>query len=526
MIRTAKRRAALVRSTRHAGFTLVEMLVAVTVSLVIILAMVQVFQVIGDNVSSGRAILEMQGQLRVVSLRLQQDLEGVTVPVRPWPDSFAAQGYFEYVEGLGRDWDPNDWHNPLLLSGSLKKSVALANPTLGDYDDLMMFTTRSTDKPFLGQVNLQLLPNGSQPIESMMAEVGWWTTVEDQNGNGSADESEHVNIHRRAWLIRPDLNNSGTNAVAYLPNPSGTVPLDQLRDLLVAWLDANDISVRVEVEQLSAGGGRVKLIANSLADLTQRQNRMAHWGVVAEDNVEPPTTFAVPSPGFAFPYPIQQNPTVVTHNDLFATTARSSTSLQQLTLGDQRTNNLRLGEDVILSKALSFDIQAYDPTAPLRGDTGDATTATIALSPCDQGWYSVNTANNNLLGIGSYVDLGYERYTPSANVISTFFSSNPHVKSGLSLPTYCTWSLQYEKDGINQDGDTYTDANGNTQPLIDEGTDGIDNNGANGVDDLGERETSPPYPVPLRGVRVRIRLIEDDSRQVRQITVTSDFTPE
>ena len=49
---------------------------------------------------------------------------------------------------------------------------------------------------------------------------------------------------------------------------------------------------------------------------------------------------------------------------------------------------------------------------------------------------------------------------------------------------------------------------------------------ANGVDDVGERETSPPYPVPLRGIQVRLRIIDRDTRQVRQMTVSSDFIPE
>ena len=74
----------------------------------------------------------------------------------------------------------------------------------------------------------------------------------------------------------------------------------------------------------------------------------------------------------------------------------------------------------------------------------------------------------------------------------------------------------YEHDGIDQDG------NG----IIDQGTNGFDDDNANGVDDVGERETSPPYPVPLRGIQVRLRIIDRDSRQVRQMTVTSDFIPE
>ena len=76
--------------------------------------------------------------------------------------------------------------------------------------------------------------------------------------------------------------------------------------------------------------------------------------------------------------------------------------------------------------------------------------------------------------------------------------------------------MDYERNGVDDDG------NG----VIDQGTNGFDDDGTNGVDDVGERETSPPYPVPLRGIRVSIRAIEPGSRQVRQVSVMSDFLPE
>jgi hypothetical protein len=74
----------------------------------------------------------------------------------------------------------------------------------------------------------------------------------------------------------------------------------------------------------------------------------------------------------------------------------------------------------------------------------------------------------------------------------------------------------YEHDGEDQDSALGAD----------QGTNGIDDDGLNGVDDVGERETSPPYPVPLRGIQVRLRIIDRDTRQVRQMTVSSDFIPE
>jgi hypothetical protein len=69
---------------------------------------------------------------------------------------------------------------------------------------------------------------------------------------------------------------------------------------------------------------------------------------------------------------------------------------------------------------------------------------------------------------------------------------------------------------VNQDGDTFTD----------ESTNGIDDDNQNGVDDYGERETVPPYPQPLRGLQVKIRVYEPGTRQMRQATVTTDFLAE
>jgi hypothetical protein len=50
---------------------------------------------------------------------------------------------------------------------------------------------------------------------------------------------------------------------------------------------------------------------------------------------------------------------------------------------------------------------------------------------------------------------------------------------------------------------------------------------ANGiVDDDTEKLTSPPYPHPLRGIQVKIRVFEPDSRQIREVTVVQDFLPQ
>ncbi len=61
-------------------------------------------------------------------------------------------------------------------------------------------------------------------------------------------------------------------------------------------------------------------------------------------------------------------------------------------------------------------------------------------------------------------------------------------------------------------------------------TNGFDDPGNSGVangivDDDDEKITSPPYPAPLRGIQVKIRVFEPDSRQIREVTIMQDFLP-
>jgi len=108
----------------------------------------------------------------------------------------------------------------------------------------------------------------------------------------------------------------------------------------------------------------------------------------------------------------------------------------------------------------------------------------------------------------------------------------PNANVNPQLPAvYCTWSTHYESDGLNQDGSAGLPANLNHSSLpgfawtaaIDQGTNGLDDSGRNGVDGVDERETSPPYDVPLQGIQVKLRIYEPDSRQIRAASVTRKF---
>src|SRR5688500_11249123 len=95
------------------GFTLVEMLVAMVLTLIMVWAIAEFYARVGEAVKDGRAMIEMRSSMRTTTQQLKADLDLVTVvPAPPINDStgpgFAVegQGYLEYFEGLCSDADP------------------------------------------------------------------------------------------------------------------------------------------------------------------------------------------------------------------------------------------------------------------------------------------------------------------------------------------------------------------------------------------------------------------------------------
>lgn len=112
------------------------------------------------------------------------------------------------------------------------------------------------------------------------------------------------------------------------------------------------------------------------------------------------------------------------------------------------------------------------------------------------------------------------------------FGVPPHLSStgGMAHHLACiydSWTNYYERDGIDQNGDGVPDSlfNGiDDFPMHADGTPGAPFVG--GIDDPSEVETVPPYNAPLRGIQIKIRVYEPDSRQIREVTVTHDFLQE
>ena len=408
--------------------TLTEMLVATTMTLVIMGIVVQLFGMVGNGVSASRASLRMSSALRSVAHTLRTDLNGITVETIPPVKVDSDSGYLEIIEGSGTD-----------------SSLGFAQLT-GDIDDVLMFTTKSMGRPFVGK-----LGTAGDVIESPYAEVAWFC----RSTSKTVGSSTLYNLHRRQLLVMDYVGAGsfhGTNSI------NGSLP--------TAYAN-NDLSLR-------RVPGTSDLLPNGLSDLTKRENRFLHnfTGVVSAS---------------AFPY----------NNVMTNLPANGSLS------------GNRLGEDIVLSNVLAFDVRVFDPAAEVLNNA----TAGVAVVPGDSG-YGAGVSFSPTIIEGAYVDLGH------GEAPGVFAAVSPKVgyksdNSQILTRTYDTWSDHYEFNGINEDNRYGVDQKNN---MIDDDSNGI-------IDDANELETSPPYPVPLRGLEVRIRIYDTSTRQVRQVTVRHTFVP-
>jgi type II secretory pathway pseudopilin PulG len=158
---------------RRFGLTLVEMLVSLVCVLMLMTAYTQLFSDVGSKVGEARSMIELSTRMRSAAQRLRTDLEAHTCDMRVWQRPESGQGYFEIIEGplCDKTFASDNIHNNGLTSaaytGNFDWSTSMQYYPLGDTDDVLMFTSRSKDGPFVGQVN-------GTTTQSEVAEVVWY----------------------------------------------------------------------------------------------------------------------------------------------------------------------------------------------------------------------------------------------------------------------------------------------------------------------------------------------------------------
>ena len=476
---------------RRDGLSLIEVLVALTMTLIVLVAMTQAFKFASGEMTKGRASVELINKLRVVEDLLRSDLRSLTVDVVPHYNlSSEPKGYFEIVDGPAVDVN----YIPSLfgvVANAANVQRSIRNLAMGDFDDIIAGTIKSSSVPFRGR-------NGGVAEESSLAEVIWFTVPNDRDGDFFVDATERVTLYRRLMIIKPSLG-------PLLPAGGGTYPnIAAANAAFIIFLENNDISARIQEGPV----GQYTIVANSLESLTDRSNRFfaANQGLVA------------------------------------AAVYRAALLLRRST--DQ--------QDIIMSDVAAFDVKVFDPSEPigtttLAGGEAFASSSDFDLDTITEFYNPTNSFNDEAgfaftnIG-GAFVDLGKGTgvgvlglkpfgYTPTA------FGTSP--RRNFVDVYYDTGSVGYDRNNLD-DGDPT-----NTTGLIDEGADGIDNDGDGEVDeiaswpdtdgdgifeagevDLGEKEVPAPYNVSIRGIKVSIRGIEPLTGQVSQVTVKESFVAE
>jgi hypothetical protein len=632
------------------------MLIAVAITLVMMAAVVTLFANITDSVRNRRATIEMSAQLRHVRNMLQQDLQAATCPGVTWQRPESNHGYIEIIEGIFRDSfpsmltdgddDSDNNGNPDIdgdtipdvdeldakasfvprnnnvtdtngngriddeeLAAHLQSQASLAFLNgLGDYDDVLMFTARNEHEPYVGRV--PDLTTAFKSIKSPLAEIIWFaienpSQAENNVGQGFFGEPGMRTIYRRALLIAPwfdpigdltpaDPTDDMPGVVAILPDLTKEEAAKALA-ALIHFQDQYDLSVRLEWDPLANSAmGQWKIIANTLFDLSKRENRFGHYGFNSLTFVRSypyaalstgiysgtPLVRFVPNPqpgldqdGNAMATPNMNSGQVLSYTvrsplrDAYQARpfvyveGRAVASATANAMVDDEGRVIRVlhgpvplwgprrGQDVMLSNVLAFDLRVYDPGAPIYMES---TTQTM-LEPSDPGWktaFAMPSTSVPLVNLGSYVDMGYAFlasptatpvYPAGMTVVPASFAQargiysvlNPNTVLTPGYTMYDTWSLSYENNTLDEDN---RDGDNNLMTGADEATNGLDDFAIYpplttpqkllGPDDVGERETAPPYDVPLRGVQVILRVYEGDSRQIRQVRVNQHFLAE
>ncbi|MGI6418491.1 MAG: PulJ/GspJ family protein [Thermoguttaceae bacterium] len=545
-------------SPRRPGYTLVEILTATVLMIIIMLAVTVIFASVTESIGQSRATLEMTQRLRSASALLKQDLENVTVAMTPPAHPRDNSGYFEYVEGpIG----------PVVVPENVAWNIDnnAADSTVGDIDDILMFTAKTEGEPYVGLVTIDV--NGvptPTATKSNTAEIIWFVRGRT--------------LYRRVLLVKPDASVIG--------GPGG-------------FYATNDLSVRKDWRL----DGTPYLAANTLADLTKPECRFGHhpdpriwtaWNTTNRYASERrPHPFFLPPwngrpytaggttkwvPGLNLPILAECSastwnagedlwnsivPTAAAPNDWYDAWANPHpwADVDRLTGILTAHKGMRIGEDVVLTNVIGFDVKAWDPYAPILPDAS----GNVFLLPGDPGYNTALKAFRNSMSgawsmptTGAYADLNY---MAEILFVSGAYPDAPAIHAtGRSLPVplfhrpgdygsrvygtlppdladgpsikwcpavYDTWSLHYE---FNRRQMRFTPGGpleevGDEDGVLgfDQGSDGIDNDGKDGVDDVGERETQPPYAVPLQGIQVRIRTFEPGSRQVREVTLVQKF---
>ena len=281
------------------GFTLLEILTSVTLALTLMYAVARIFSNVGGSMNETMSSMEMSNALRNAKNRLTADLEATSVTLAPPRNSRRDEGFFCYVEGMGGPFDriaPDlavggnggnpfavgdvavdaeryDPSNPQVDANGVPEAV---DATVGDLDDILSFTAKAPDgQPFRGRfiepiyepildasgvaVGKQIVDAVPTTIESEYAEIIWFV--------------RGTTLYRRVLpLVSNERLQESFQALAVAAQTADTAFTGAAYDNIrrgFGFYQFYDVSVHM--------GADGALVANTLGDLSNRENRYFYW---------------------------------------------------------------------------------------------------------------------------------------------------------------------------------------------------------------------------------------------------------
>lgn len=314
------------------AFTLVEVLIAMAVSLLLMAALARGFAYIGATVRDSRVQVTLSNDARDLTTRLRDELARCTVSLSPALVAPDQSGYLLYSEGPLTDATSTLFRLSLDSNGDQQA----LDSRYGDFDDYLAFTavakgddwfTGIVPRFILDQKAAELASTTYTPgtdaldpvvIRSKYAEIVYYASPEyspsslpaspqyidvdgdTDLGSGAAIENgfpDRIKLHRRVLLIRPDLNmasgailNRQLNGVEFMladawptavASPTTGFTVRASANANDAWLygmaavhQQCDLSLRRVLD--GSGEPTQSVAANTLSDLTVPHNRFAH----------------------------------------------------------------------------------------------------------------------------------------------------------------------------------------------------------------------------------------------------------
>lgn len=337
------------------AYTLVELLIALTLSLFLLFAVAELFQRVGGTMNDTQSAMRVSGNLNEAAILLRQDLARIpsTLPDKPVRIANKEKvsdrdGFLEIIEGS----DHSSSHPYVDEEGN-------RDVTVGDVDDIIGFTAAADAKiPFRGLI---YDPNNQLKIaERTKAEIFWFV-----RGN---------TLYRRVRLIDGDLSNPDKNSMEDLARREKRFGHDGLEHNpfphpLYDPPKANWYYLRMPTLE------EYFYFTSSERKIDLWKDETNNWLATAP----------------LYPHPDLWNQPYF-YPDLLD---RKSGSLKDCV--DPRNRHHRAGEDVVLTNVLSFDIKVW---CPLKENFVD-------LGTPDTTW---DVSNNNQPGLPNTWDSWTQEY--------------------------------------------------------------------------------------------------------------------